>query len=219
MEDWKSNIETQIYKESYNGILICGLNWGVTSKNNSEYKQNEKKYFSHKMYDYKFRNRILKWFDLWNIKIETEEDSIGSFEKCITYTNWLKTKSKDLKSDPTNELNSGNEQIYETINKLNPKIIILLSKNLMYELNSGEMIGRVTKTLGNYKEIEYLNENNIIKNSKLKRFLVLKQQIGNCTVYSFPHPTGSRGLRYDYIKLFKDEMKLCFSEFIKNNFK
>ncbi|MBS1552234.1 MAG: hypothetical protein JST15_09235 [Bacteroidetes bacterium] len=216
MEDWKSNIETQIYKESYNGILICGLNWGgVPSNDISCFKENEKKFFSHKMYDEKFRNRILKWFELWDIPIETEEDKIGSFEKSIIYTNWLDSKSKNLDGvDTLNQLKTNYAQILQTIKILTPKIIIFFSKNLMYAINSDEILNQINKILGNNKEIENLQDEEFVKESKLKRFVVLKQELEKCTIYSFPHTRSL--VSNQYIKLFKDEMKFCFNEFKEN---
>lgn len=213
MEDWKSNIETQIYKESYNGILVCGLNWGGTpTDDNSNFKQNEKKYFSHEMYDYRFRNRILSWFKLWDIKIETEEEKIGSFEKSIIYTNWLCSKSENLDGiDTLSQLKTNYTQIIHTIKVLTPKIIIFLSKNLMYAINSDEILAKVTKVLGDNGDIENLHEQGYVKESKLKRFVVLKQQIGNSLAYSFPHTRSS--VSNQYIKLYKNEMKSCFDEF------
>lgn len=221
MKDWKINIETQIYKESYNGILICGLNWGGSSANdNSYFKKNEKKYFSHKIYDYRFRNRILKWFELWDIKIETKEEKIGIFEKSIIYTNWLGSKSKNLDGiDTVTQFKANYTQILHTIKILTPKIIIFLSKELMYAINSDEILIQVNKILGKNGEIEKLHEQKYIKESKEKKFLVLSQQFEKCTIYSFPHPTSSYGLSDAYIKLYKNEMKLILTDFrnkIKN---
>lgn len=217
MPDWRSNIETQIFKESYNGIVICGLNWGGTqSENDIYYKQEEKSYFSHPMYNCRFRERLLKWFEIWGHKLETMDENASFLEKSISYTNWLNTKSKNLKGiDIFSELKNNTDNIINTINILSPKIIVFLSKQLIYALNEPAMLYKLRDTLGNNKPFEEISlQKQFTEN--YKRFKIYKQEFDNCTIISLPHPSGSRGLKNEYIQLFREDMNTIFTIYKDN---
>jgi hypothetical protein len=46
-----------------------------------------------------------------------------------------------------------------------------------------------------------------------KKFTVSFASFENCEVVYFPHPSSSRGLNFDYIKLFKPEMDKLIRDF------
>lgn len=214
MSDWRSNIETQIFKESYNGIIICGLNWGGTeSEDDNYYKQEEKMHFSHSMYNCKFRERLLKWFEIWGYKFETTDENVSSLEKSISYTNWLNTKSKNLNGiDIFSELKNYPDNIINTINALSPRIIIFLSKQLIFALNEPTILNQLKDTLGKNKSLEEVSlQKQFTQN--YKRFKVYKQEFDNCTIISLPHPSGTRGLKNEYIQLFKEDMSIIFTNY------
>lgn len=217
MSDWKSNVETQIRKESYNGIIICGLNWGgQESREDIYYKQSEKSIFSHSMYDWKFRNRLLKWFKMWGHRLETTDGNASFLEKSISYTNWLNTKSKNLKGiDILSELKNNTDSIINTINALSPKIIVFLSKQLIYALNEPTILDKLRDKLGNNKSFEEISlQKQFTEN--YKRFKIYRQVFDNCTIISLPHPSGSRGLKNEYIQLFREDMNTIFTIYKEN---
>lgn len=206
MTDLLENIETEINEYSFGGILICGINWGGNSDDVID--SSPKTFFSdQENKKWNFRNRILKWFESWGHLLKTDVMEIGRFEKSITYTNWLGTKSPNM--DGKNvffECSTSPQLFIETINYLKPSIIMFASCDLQYALNSESCISHVTHIFGIGNEPKYLQKDVFINGEKLRKFSVGFQEFVRCDIIALPHPTGSWGLSDSYIASFGEEI-------------
>lgn len=214
MNNWKDNIETRLYNECYNGILVCGLNWGGTAKENDTFfTENEKQFISHPIYNnYKFVNRIVKWFSLFGHELSSVNP--GKFEKSFVYTNWLTSQSPQFdKSNPYSKLLQDTNHIVSIIHQLKPSIIFFFSKNMIFAINEVDIYDRVKSILGPKKELIELSSSQAIKRTSFKKFKIYKQEYENCIIISLPHPTGSKGLSNDYIDLFRVDIGNVLNQF------
>lgn len=204
-----NNIETNIYPESFGGILICGINWGGDESDMVLEESNYKTFFSNKkQYDWKFRNRILKWFELWGHKLSTSENDIGKLEISISYTNWLDSKSKNFEGKNIySECVINNQLFFNILDFLKPRLIFFMSNQLLEAFNSKVCRPKVNEILGNQiRQKNYLQHNIINDEKKLRRFKIGFQSFEKCDIISLPHPSGSKGLVDLYIGSFKDDI-------------
>ena len=156
---------------------------------------------------------MLKWFEIWGYKLETSGENVSFLEKSISYTNWLNTKSKNLKGiDIFSELKRYPNNIISIINALSPRIIIFLSKQLIFALNEPTILKKLKASLGNNRLLEEISLQKQ-NTENYKRFKVYKQEFDNCTIISLPHPSGSIGLKNENIQLFKENMSIILTTY------
>lgn len=214
------NIETKIYEECTGGILICGINWGGNETDRLNEDSNYKTFFSNEnRYNWKFRNRILKWFELWEHKLVSKEKDIGKFEKSISYTNWLCIKSKNFDGKSIlHECVKNNQIFINTLEFLKPRLIFFMSNQLLEAFNSKECLPKAIELFGiKTKEKIYSQQDIIIERKKLRRFKIGFQSFDKCDIISLPHPTGSRNLSDAYIESFKNEIGNIINKWKINN--
>jgi hypothetical protein len=83
---------------SKGGLLICGKNWCGSSENAEIEKASDPwaPYFSHPHNSSRYQTCLLKWFGLWDWKLEPKEPTF--LDLAILQTNLFFTKSKRFRS-------------------------------------------------------------------------------------------------------------------------
>ena len=227
MEKYKLNVGNTIF-DGFNdkeGIMICGYEWGFSKKDmkNLQEKEEEKNNiepettFSNKINVYKtiypYDERIIKWFELWGHPLNRNN---GDFEKCIIQTNWCETQANNMHNINIYEkLKNCKDNFLYHVEELQPKIIFFMGSAMIDVLNYPEVKTEFEKIMG--KEIKPLQK--LQKPINKRSFKIGFQSFEKCDIVSFPHPSGSRGLSDEYIKLFKDEIKVLLDKYKLYKFK
>ncbi|MBT9162936.1 MAG: hypothetical protein DDT27_01501 [Dehalococcoidia bacterium] len=205
------------------GIMLCGYEWGF-SKNDQDYLQtNEQKrsdaphVFSNKAAEYgeiannwKYDNTIIYWFDLFGHKLSRRETG-GNFEKCILQTNWCDTINNKIEGDYWSKLldPSQVDNFIAHIEMFKPRLIFFFGSKIIKILQSDKVLPRFMGAMGAVTEPLYFRT----KPFDGRIFNVGFQSFEKCKTVCFPHPSGSRGLSHDYIKLFSTEIDNLLLEF------
>jgi len=206
------NLITKIYNESTEGILICGINWSGTLKTSEIIEKDPETYFSDtNAYYWLFRNKLLKWFKLWGHELKENLNEIDKYEKSISYTNWLVSKSPHI-TDVYTKCKDDHTCIFNILEFLKPRLIFFLSNELLKALNSPECIKKANTIFGKNDEAKYIQHDILFEEKKLRKFKIGFQSFQKCNIVSLPHPTGSRRLNDEYITSFKDEIGQIISE-------
>lgn len=208
-----------------NGLMLCGYEWGFSKKDQQEQEQNiwaepseeVEHTFANKARNYgdvantwRYDNTIKKWFELWGFPIDSEELG-GNFEKSIVQTNWANTQGHSIDDSDFNKflLDEHIDNFIHHIEVLKPKVIILMGSELINYLQNSTVLPRFVDIMGEVTEPKHV----IQKESAHIRFKVHFQSFENCQVIGFPHPSGSRGISYNYIELFRPEMTKILSQY------
>lgn len=200
------NVLTKICKESIEGILICGINWGGTESESGTTLKDPETFFSDiDAYKWGFRNRLVKWFKLWGYGLNDNIKRIETFERSITYTNWLESKSPKI-SSIFESCKNNHKCIFDILESLKPRIIFFLSNQLLEAFNTPECANKAKKIFGECTEKNYTQHDITLKGKKLRRFKIGFQSFQNCDIISLPHPTGSKNLNDEYIASFKNDI-------------
>ncbi|HQN65407.1 MAG TPA: hypothetical protein PLR90_07975 [Methylophilus sp.] len=208
MEAKKLNIQTAKYAEnSKDGIMICGINWGGSP---DDAPSNETKSFfsDQSVNNYRYRNRIVTWFQLFRHPLEVTESKATAFERSIIQTNWLSTQSRNMQNNHVfdecvNEW--GNFEFH--VRELQPKLIIFLSVTLLDVLNSKSCIDRTRRLFGNEIDLKKILKKDVYEEARrLRSFRIGIQRFENTDVIALPHPTGSKGLSDNYIRAFDQDI-------------
>lgn len=218
------NIATGIFRgfNDKEGIMICGYEWGGIdeldeSQENSSVNNELGIIFSNKAPHYgdvanswPYDRRIRNWFELWDHEL-LREGIGGDFEKCILQTNWCNTQSQNMNGVNYWEKLLAPDQIKNFIDHVKhfrPKLIMFFGTAMANILNDKRALEPFVNIMGSITE-------NLHFPSKIfdgKKFKVGFQSFEKCRVVFLPHPSGSRGLNDDYIKLFSPEISDCIQE-------
>lgn len=201
------------------GIMICGYEWGLPKEEIEKNKNSQTKIdfeaettFSNKINvhkkNYPYDERIIKWFKLWGHPLQRNNN--GKIEKCIVQTNWCNTQGNNMKKISIHQklLNCKDNFLFH-IEKLHPKIIFFMGSKMIDVLNNQEIKKDFMRIMG--REIKPLQKLQKPFNGRV--FKIGFQSFEKCDVISLPHPSGSRGLSDEYIKLFKDEIKTILDKY------
>ena len=207
------------------GIMICGYEWGNSKSDQEQSEELETDFsipctFSNKALRYgekakkwTYDNNIKKWFTLWGHALD--ESGLGSeFDKSLVQTNWAITCNSTVTDySPFLEPQAIDNFLFH-VEKLKPKIIIFIGRQLIDFLRTDKVLGRFTKIMGT--EISPLKK---VQKTEYQdrgtKFNIFFNDFENCKVICFPHTFGSRGLSDKYIALYKKEMNQILSEFKK----
>lgn len=220
------NLGNSIFKgfNDQNGLMICGYEWGFSKKNQQEQESgnwvepteevkhtfaNKAQYWGEVANKWHYDNNIKKWFDLWGFPLDSQELG-GDFEKSIVQTNWADTQGHSI-AQGTNKFLS-EEQIDNFINHitlLKPKVIIFMGRELIDYLQNPAVFNRFVEVMGEMTERKRV----VQKESSGTKFKIFFQNFEKCQIVCFPHPSGSRGLRDDYIASFRPEMNEILSTY------
>jgi len=153
----------------------------------------------------------LEWFENWGHQLEKAEPKLGKFERSISYTNWLTSKTTNIK-DIYKKCIKDYSSIFQTLNELKPRLMFLLSAQLLYALNSQDCLKIATQIFGKCEKPFFVQHDITYNGKKLRRFKIGFQKFDKCFVISLPHPTGSRNLDEKYIYSFRKEIGDIISE-------
>lgn len=196
------------------GIMLCGYEWGDSKEDQKEREQNiaqsidyraectfsdKHKRYGEKARTWAYDKRIKKWFNIFGHPLD--EENPKDFDKCIIQTNWCNTQNNHIDDDIYCKLRDKRQVdnfIYH-IKIFNPKIIIFLGSAMIQVLQDKNIKKSFMDIVG--KEVDPLK---LEKNQEFdgKKFTIGFQKFEKCTVISFPHPSGSRGLSGSYIAHF-----------------
>lgn len=194
------------------GLMICGINWGgsedETPNDGDNLKKERKSFFSDAdVNNWPYRNRLLRWFELFGHPLRTTEDLSNQFERSIIQTNWLSSQSKNMAGKSIRaECISEWDNFAWHVQTIKPKIIVFLSVSLLDTLNSSACVENAKLILGDSEKAIYYKKTVPDNGKALKRFRVGVQNFKRTTIIALPHPTGSKGLSHKYIQAFKPEI-------------
>lgn len=198
-------VHTLITRENASGgLLLCGINHGYTAKDEEldaagiDRLDKYKSFFSDSaVNDYRLRNRLVTWLSLWGLQLRREAATAGPLERSIVQTNWLQSCSNNVNGIPVRRACiEDSESFLRTCDQLRPSVIVLLSKEMLWALTSAELRTPVKGILGCLQEpISWIDQ----PVAGAKRFKIGRARFETTTVLSLPHPTGSKGLKDDYM--------------------
>ena len=207
------NLATAIFDENKNGgIMICGINWGgdPSDKPNPE----KPSFFSDAtVNNYPYRNRLLRWFQLWGQPLQTARGEDGPFERSIVQTNWLPDQERTMHGqDIFRKCIEQKDNFFAHVRALRPRVILFCGSTLIRVLNDPSCIEDATACLGSPDKMKLLTKNVLENGKTLKRFRIGLQRFEHCNVVAVPHPTGSKGLSDSYIAAFRSEVWSVFED-------
>lgn len=208
------SVRTLIINENKCGsLMLCGLNhgWGKKDEQHKAEGTNRmdkyKSFFSDKAVNKSdFRDKIVKWFDLWGYPLENTD--AGVFEKSITQTNWLQSASSGMKDNEEKTFIDSSDDFINTCSELKPKLILFFGQELIKAFTSEQMSDKVEDIFGKKQGKCHPQQKDVVHNGKNRiRFTFFFQSYENLEIVAMPHATGAIGVADDYIKSFKPEMK------------
>lgn len=153
---------------------------------------------------YRYDNTVAKWFELWGHSLDRENLG-GNFEKSIMQTNISPTANKSV--EDYNEISKNFDYLITHFEVLQPSLVLFMGRELTDFINQQDNYEKVIKVVGN----EIGQRKMVQKESG--GFKIFFQNFENCKTVCFPHPSGSRGLRDNYIAQFKPEMDKLLQEY------
>lgn len=195
-----------------NGVMLCGYEFGYNKhdqylekhhKDETEKRQSEINTFydKSKIYDSPYDLRIVKWFGFFGHPLGVDH-GCSLFDKCLLQTNWCngqETYVSDYDKFLAKE-NSGN--FLTIVEAFLPSVLIFMGAKQIHYLQTPAIKNRFSEIFG--AEISQLD----IKSKPFdgRKFKIAFQAFERVSIISLPHPSGTRGLRDDYIKLFASEI-------------
>lgn len=207
------------------GLAIIGYEWGGTSEENHHPDQehprptsnNTQATFSYKTPLYgkqalkwPYDSRIHKWFQMWGHPL-SRENLGGTFEKSIVQTNWCNDQNPRITGSIYKKLNAPENlsNFLFHIRELDPELIIFMGSAMINVLQNPSILQEFTSIMGPITQ----SLQKLKKEFDGRRFYVGFQSFQRCEVISLPHPSGTRGLKDEYINLFTPEIGEKISKF------
>ncbi len=208
------NIATKLFPEGEKGgLLICGVNWGGDPSEPST-AENPSFFSDKRVNDYRYRNRLVKWFALLGHPLEEKDGMETSFERSIVQTNWLYGQAKDMRDkDIVAECIAHPDCFLYHIETLRPSLVMLVGLGLFKALNASTCRERAERSLGPASEPVVLRKTEFARVNGLIAFGVGTLRFERCMVVAVPHPTGTIGLTDQYIEAFKPELGPLLTDF------
>ena len=222
------NVATGIFPgfNDKQGIMLCGYEWGggdedVTSEavhadpsvvaNLGVIFSNKAAFYGRDANKWRYDERIREWFRIWGH--ELRRDGLGGdFEKCLLQTNWCDTQAPNMGgvNYQTKLLAPAQvENFIEHLKHFEPRVLMFFGSLMGRLLNATSVAPKVKEFLG--ADVQSLRYEKLPFNGR--RFNVGFQTFERCQVISLPHPSGSRGLSPEYIKLFAPQIGKVISDF------
>ena len=220
-----NNLGNSIFKgfNDKSGLMICGYEWGWSKADEAAYQNgdyqlpeteaehtfaNKTPQFGERAKTWRFNNTIKTWFEIWGHPLN--EEGLGdSFEKSMMQTNWAYTYDNAIKSYGKFTSPEQVTNFILHIQILQPKVILFMGSRLLDYLNHPAVLPQFKQIVGE----ETAPRRYVQKPFKGIRFKVGFQKFEQCQVVCLPHPSGSRGVSYDYIALFQPEMDKILSDY------
>lgn len=204
-----------------NGVMLCGYEFGYSKhdqyleKNHKDEIEKKKSeintfYGKSKIYDSPYDLRIIKWFGFFGHPLGIDDGS-SPFDKSLLQTNWCDGQGTYV-SDYAKFLSKENsENFLSIVGTFLPCVLIFLGAKQIHYLQTPAIMSRFIGIFGN--EISPLEVKK--KQYHGRKFNIAFQTFERVRVISLPHPSGTRGLSDDYIKLFAPEIKRILDNFRK----
>lgn len=204
------------------GIALCGYEWGYSKHdqylddNHSheiEIKPAEIRSFYQKaqVCSSSYDLRIIRWFEFFGHPLGGN-NGLSALDKSILQTNWCDSQAPSV-SDYNQFLAPGNLQNFlKTMDAYRPKILMLMGARQIQYLQNPVVKAPFSEIFG--REIAPVEIQ--AKPFSGRKFRVAFQKFEDVNIISFPHPSGSRGLADDYIKLFSEKMKSILDKYRHN---
>lgn len=229
MESKTLNLGNSIFQgfNDQHGLMICGYEWGFSKKDAQEQElgswiepseeiehtfANKARHWGDAANTWRYDNNIKKWFELWGLPLDTKE--LGSnFEKSIIQTNWANTQGHSINDDNADKflLDEHVDNFLHHVEVLKPKVILFMGSKLMDYLQSPTVLAKFEDIMGKITTPRHI----VQKDSSHTRFKIQFQSFENCEVVGFPHPSGSHGISYEYIELFRPEMNEILTRYME----
>lgn len=194
-----------------NGILICGPEFGGSSKEEYELPRegdNSTKISARSFSDikYRFQTNVCKWFDLWGHSLQGENHNIvTNLDRCIVHLNWSPTQNPKIcyKRCETEEAIS---HFISCVGELKPNLIVFFGIELFDILQKSYVIERFKTEAGMGDIVSPKSiKQKPTTSTKRKGFRVGFQSFEHGEIAAFPHASGCR-VSHQYIESFKPEM-------------
>ena len=205
------------------GLMICGYEWGFSKEDQRRDEQgishafndsaittfaNKSPAHGERAFSWPYDNRIIKWFGLWGHPLNRA--GLGSdFDKCVVQTNWCNSEGNSIRENYFHKLTNKeqSENFLSHVEILDPSLIFFMGSSIIDILQTPKIMGRFESLLG--RKASALRK--VQKDFPGRRFKIGFQSFERCEVVSLPHPSGSHGVRDDYIALFKAEISPLIS--------
>lgn len=202
-------VVTLDYPENLNnGVMICGINFGYDSKEEKLDRMgtatqiDAPSFFSDKtVNNTRFRNRLVKWFNSWGMKLSADAVNLTATDKAFYQTNWLNTQTKSINSDEkitidTLIADSAIDPLLALIEVRKPQAIVFVGKMLIEAFNDIRIRDKVENLLGKRPGNAKIHKGNSAAGGRA--FSILSQVFGETTIICLPH-TNSIGLTDAYM--------------------
>lgn len=201
------------------GLMICGYEWGMsqgvalraqlsaTANSNTLYTfANKARYYGAIANTWRYDRTIKKWLALWGHPLNDNE--LGDdFDKSIIQINWAGTQNKTINYKKLLIPDVVDHFIHH-IEYLKPRLILFMGSGLSDLLNHPTVLPRFEAIMGQ-GEIRQRCQKDTIGT----RFNVYFQQFSQGMTVCLPHPSGSKGLSYDYITKFTPELSALLTDY------
>ncbi|MCG5528044.1 MULTISPECIES: hypothetical protein [Halorhodospira] len=199
------------------GIMLCGYEWGYAKADQEadqsqsarvEFDTETKVTFANKAPKYgdsalrwPYDNEIITWFRLWGHPLDREQP--GDFEKSIIQTNWCRSQGHDMDGEAKKKIkmDEHKKNFLEHIEAFKPAILFFFGSEMIKALQRQDILKGFESVMGAHGRLVTKQ-----KEGLGTRFVISFQKFEQCDVISLPHPSGSQGIRHDYIASFKDDI-------------
>lgn len=204
-----------------NGVMLCGYEFGYNKHDQYLEKHRideieEKKseintfYGKSKIYDSPYDLRIIKWFGFFGHLLGID-DGCSPFDKCLLQTNWCDGQGTYVNDYAKFLSKENSENFLSIVEAFLPGILIFMGAKQINYLQTPAVMSRFTGIFGT--EISPLDVRQ--KQFHGRKFKISFQTFERISIISLPHPSGTRGLSDDYIKLFAPEIKAIIDSYKK----
>lgn len=153
----------------------------------------------------RYRSRALEWLSQLGLKLETSPLRAGRLEKSIAQVNWLPSQSINTKGQNNYQACSRDWEFFmEHLRAVEPSLILFLSVDLLYALNSDPCRAHAIKVLGQPGDIQTEVRDLILQGTRHPGLKVGMQVFERATAIALPHPAYKRGVKDEYIASFRD---------------
>jgi hypothetical protein len=204
-------------------LMLCGYEWGFSKADSEALEDGQHAragvphVFSNKAIEYGniannwvYDRKIVDWFALWGHPLSRE--GIGSdFEKCIVQTNWCDTENHHISGNYDQKLLAPEQvdNFIAHVRALQPRVIIFFGSKMLQLLQLQPVLSRFESVVGQKKGNPIFEK----KSFPGRAFRVGFQDFERARIVNLPHPSGSHGLRNDYIALFAEKIGSIISDY------
>ena len=179
------------------GLLIVTLpDQGAVGKLNSHY-------FDPRAKQGKIRDALVKWFGIWGISLSGSTSNPNRLESLTTEVVWCDSIPEELHGPQTVKYYERNGQrVIETIEKLRPKVILVLSAYLYEAMASPDLAPRITAVIGKAK--------GPARRITTMRLKALEQKFEHARILVLPTP--SKNTTDDYVRSLSAPVREAFED-------